>query len=330
MSLIKPGIWSSGPDDSLVKKDVYREDVLAASNTYTETPDQVISAASYLKNANVSPNSITQAIKDALKSTSTGTSLDMGVLRKRLERSLNIPGSLADATQSQKNAILKELEAATGTKGLKVSYQGIESSVRNLDAMSASSIVDVLDSLTGSTGLVKLLDLDAEAAGLKYFLGLATDWGLVDLVDAVLAKSETSKELNALLEEQTLRAAKNGNVQSTFSLMKKMGHSRSYAIRDDIIKELISNFKIGVTDERSHITIGQELVNVFTWIDPNWDRDTSESNLYNIRYYMMASTDAQTVLLQLDNRKCPAAGSVIRTGDIESILKITMPDTAVL
>jgi hypothetical protein len=175
MSMIKPGIWSSGPDDSLVRKDVYREDVLAASNTYSETPNEVVSAASYLKDANVSSNSIAQAIKDSIKSTSTGNTLDMGVLRKRLERGLNIPGSLSEATTGQKNQILKDLEASTGTKGLKVAYQGVESAVRNLDTNSASSVVDVLNGLTGNSGLVILLDLDAEAAGLRYFLGLATD-----------------------------------------------------------------------------------------------------------------------------------------------------------
>jgi hypothetical protein len=199
MSMIKPGIWSSGPDDSLVRKDVYREDVLAASNTYSETPNEVVSAASYLKDANVSSNSIAQAIKDSIKSTSTGNTLDMGVLRKRLERGLNIPGSLSEATTGQKNQILKDLEASTGTKGLKVAYQGVESAVRNLDTNSASSVVDVLNGLTGNSGLVILLDLDAEAAGLRYFLGLATDWGLVDLVDAVLQKSADSKELNLSL-----------------------------------------------------------------------------------------------------------------------------------
>lgn len=330
MSMIKPGIWSSGPDDNLVKKDVYREDVLAASNTYSETPNEVVSAASYLKDANVSSNSIAQAIKDSIKSTSTGNTLDMGVLRKRLERGLNIPGSLSEATTGQKNQILKDLEASTGTKGLKVAYQGVESAVRNLDTNSASSVVDVLNGLTGNSGLVKLLDLDAEAAGLRYFLGLATDWGLVDLVDAVLQKSADSKELNALLEEQAIRAAKNGNVQATFSFLQKMGHGRAYAIRDEVIKELISNFNIGTTDERSHIVIANELVNVFEWIDPKWNIDLNDPKLYNIRYYMMASTDAKTVLLQLDTRKCPAAGGVIKAGDIEAILKITMPDTAVL
>jgi hypothetical protein len=191
-------------------------------------------------------------------------------------------------------------------------------------------VVDVLNGLTGNSGLVKLLDLDAEAAGLRYFLGLATDWGLVDLVDAVLQKSADSKELNALLEEQAIRAAKNGNVQATFSFLQKMGHGRAYAIRDEVIKELISNFNIGTTDERSHIVIANELVSVFEWIDPKWNIDLNDPKLYNIRYYMMASTDAKTVLLQLDTRKCPAAGGVIKAGDIEAILKITMPDTAVL
>ena len=325
-SLITPGIFTSGPKDALVTKDVYREDVLSAANTYKETPAEVDSAASYLKNVNIDAKSITEAIKASVKATTTGNKLDTSVLKKRLERSLGIPGAINDIVNSTKNELFKGLDDATGLKGLKVAYNGVETAVKNMDSLTAGGIVDVLNSLSGESGILSLFDLDAEAAGLRYFLGLATDWGLVDLVDDIIKKMQDSDDLNEMLEDLAIRAAKNGNFASCKSLCEKMGQSRTYAIIDDIIGSLMASYQISETETRPYTTIGNEILAFFAWISPKWDHDTTEPELFNLRYYMKATADMREVLSHTAKHPQAVVSGNVKLNQLTAVVKESFPD----
>lgn len=325
-SLITPGIFSSGPKDALVTKDVYREDVLSAANTYKENPAQLDSATSYLKDLNIDARSITDAIKASVKATTTGNRLDTSVLKRRLEKALNIPGSVNDMTNSAKNELFQGLESATGLKGLKVAYNGVETAIKNIDSLDASSIVGVLDSLAGESGILSLFDLDAEAAGLRYFLGLATDWGLTDLVDDIIKKMKDSDDLNEMLEELAVRAAKNGNFSSCKSLCEKMGHSRTYAIMDDIIGSLVSAWQIASTETRPYTTIGNEILTFFQWISPTWDHDSAEPGLIDLHYYIKATAAMREVLMHTAKYTYAAAADVVKQQQLTAVVKTSFPD----
>lgn len=329
-SLITPGIFSSGPKDPLVTKDVYREDVLAASNTYKETPAEVDSAASYLRNANVDMKSITDAIKASVKVTSTGNKLDTSILKHRLEKSLGIPGSINDISNSTKNELFKGLEDATGLKGLKVAYNGVDSAIKNMDAVNASGIVGILNSLAGESGILSLFDLDAEAAGLRYFLGIATDWGLVDLVDDIIKKMKDSDDLNEMLEELAVRAAKNGNFNSCKSLCEKMGQQRTYAIMDDIIGSLVAAYQIGTAETRPYTAVGSEILAFFSWISPSWDHDATEPNLISLRYYIKATAGMREILSHTEKRAYAAASSNVKLSQFVTVVKESFPDLSEL
>lgn len=326
MSMITPGIYTSGPKDTLVTKDVYREDVLTAANTYKENPVELDSATSYLTDANVSPKTITDALKDAIKSTSTGNKLDMSVLKRRLEKSLNIPGTISDLSNSTKNDLFKGLEDMTGMKGLKVAYNGIESAIKGYESDNASGIVGVLNALAGDSGVLSLFDLDAEAAGLRYFLGLATDWGLVDLVDDIIKKMQDSDDLNEMLEELAIRAAKNGNFTSCKSLCEKMGHDRTYAIMDDIIGSFVASYQIGASETRAYNIIGAEFLAFFNWISPNWDHDTAETELISLRYYIKATAGMREVLAHTTKYIPAGAAESVRQQQLSAVVKESFPD----
>lgn len=326
MTMITPGIYTSGPKDTLVTKDVYREDVLAAANTYKENPAELDSATSYLTDANVSPKTITDALKDAIKSTSTGNKLDMSVLKRRLEKSLNIPGNINDLSNSTKNELFKGLEDMTGLKGLKVAYNGVESAIKGYDSLNASGIVGVLNALAGESGVLSLFDLDAEAAGLRYFLGLATDWGLVDLVDDIIKKMKDSDDLNEMLEELAIRAAKNGNFSSCKSLCEKMGHGRTYAIMDDIIGSFMASYQIGANETRAYNTIGNEFLAFFNWISPAWDHDPVEADLVSLRYYIKATAGMREVLSHTAKYLPAGAADSVRQQQYTAVVKESFPD----
>lgn len=328
-SMISPGIYNKGPNDTLIEKDVYREDVLESANNYQVTDPAMTSATDFVKDLNVSASDITGGIAKSVKATSTGLKLDSGSLKKQLEKALKIPGSLNDIKDAQKNILLKGLEDATGLKGLKTVINGTTAAIKGMDSLTAGSAIEIINQLAGSNGLLEFLDLDAEAAGLRYFCGLLVDWGVGDLFDDILSKIKDSDTLNELLEELTVQAAKNGNIELTDQLSKKMGHGRAYVIRKEIITALISNYHLAENETRAYGVIGETLLSYFGWLDANWDKDPYDATLTCMTYYILASTDARTVLSYTNRDHYAASSAIMKSRPVEETIKLSFPDLLV-
>ena len=328
MSKVKPTTFQKGPNSVVAVKDVYRQDVLDHANTYSVTDRITDAATNYLGDFNTDPGSIMDAVNGSMTSSADGIGIDGDKLKKRIGRTVGIPTSFSDITSRQQGKILSKIEEMTGLKGLKVLVGDGTSSIKG-GFSDATSIVDLVNKMAGNSKLIELLDLGTEAGLITTVTDKLLEWNVIEVVDNIIDKMRDSKAKNEALEMVTLKAAMRGNLSQTKHFAEKMGQSRSYAIREDIISALISCFNFNDDDNRPYGVIGNELIAFFAWMDPMWDKDQQKQSFTSLKYYILASSDAKEVLNFTEQREFAAAGSIIKYKDIPGVVRETFPELIV-
>lgn len=294
---IKPTVHGKDPKESPVIKDVYHDDVLETSNEITQESPVKQAAAAYLDNVNLGVKDIIPTATDAIDSDSGGLDFDFGVVKKRVERAFGAGGSTNGLSSKQKRDIGNALESLTGTKDSKLLFNDTYKVIKGgTDNLSASSIIDTINSVSGRSDVFAMLDLEAQAGFIRGISDTIIEWGIPELLDSLIDKLADAKLKNEMLEENAIRASRKGDIYQTSHFCKKMGQGRSYGIHRDLIKNLMEKYKIGDDEERSHKVLGQNLLDFFVWLNPDWDTDPYDSTLKCLEFYTYANTNAETVL----------------------------------
>ena len=294
---IKPTVHGKDPKESPVIKDVYHDDVLETSNEITQESPVKQAAAAYLDNVNLGVKDIVPTVSDAIDSDSGGLDFDFGVVKKRVERAFGAGGSTNGLSSKQKRDIGNALESLTGTKDSKLLFNDTYKVIKGgTDNLSASSIIDTINSVSGRSDVFAMLDLEAQAGFIRGISDTIIEWGIPELLDSLIDSLADAKLKNEMLEENAIRASRKGDIYQTSHFCKKMGQGRAFGIHRDLIKNLMEKYKISDDEERSHKVLGQDLLDFFVWLNPDWDKDPYDSTLKCLEFYTYANTNAETVL----------------------------------
>lgn len=294
---IKPTVHGVDPKQSPVVKDVYHDDVLESANEITQESPVKQAAAEYLDNTNLGTDDIVPTIKDSIGSDSDGATFDFSAAKKRIERAFGANGSTTGLSSKQKRDIGNALETVSNNRDSKLLFNDVEKIIKGgTDNLSAGSIVDTINSISGRGEFFKMLDLGAQAGFIRGITDTIIDWGVPELIDKLLDSLDDAKLKNEMLEENAIRAARNGDVYQTKHFCEKMGQQRSFSIHRDLITYLMKNYKIADGESRSYTTLGNELLNFYMWLSPTWDKDPYDSGLDCLEFYTFANTNAEAVL----------------------------------
>ena len=328
--VVKPTSFQTGGTTPVAVKDVYREDTLKAANAFkSETGSAAEQAGDYLsgvgKSLSGKTTALLKSISSAIGSDADGLTLDGDALKKRIGNIAGVPTSLNDITDVDKNKIISALSDITNTNSLKVVYNGAET-VFNGDFDSVSGIVNVVKDLVDDTDLVELFDISAETAVMSVIIGSLVSWGAVSLIDKLLDSIEDSKVKNAALESAAKAAANTGDAEKVLHYVKKMGSSRTTAIKEALIGPLLINYKHSDDETRSYTVLGEKLIEVLTAIDKNWNMDEKNANVVSLRYYIEANKIAKAVFYQTAHRKYAQAATVTEKAGIDTINSAAFPE----
>lgn len=310
---IKPTVHGKDPKESPVIKDVYHDDVLETSNEITQESPVKQAAAEYLDNTNLGVKDVIPTATDSIGSDSDGLTFDFGVAKKRVERAFGAGGSTTGLSSKQKRDIGSALESLSGTKDSKLLFNDAYKVIKGgTDNLSASSIIDTINSVSGRGEVFAMLDLEAQAGFIRGISDTIIDWGIPELLDSLIDSLKDAKLKNEMLEENAIRASRKGDVYQTSHFCSKMGQGRAFGIHRDLIKNLMSKYRIDDDEERSHTTLGNDLLNFFIWLNPGWDKDPYDTGLTCLEFYTYANTNAETVLRQTDVGANAALGTKLK------------------
>lgn len=329
-----PEVKTFGPRSELIKKDVYREDVLAASNNYLMQNPVVNKAGEYIKDRANDPRGILEGVTGSVKSTGTGLDMDTAGMRKRLMGTLGVGSFINDLTDGMKVDFLSTMMGVEGTDA-KMLIGDIEYAMAGgTDALSAVGIADTVNRLTGNTGLVKFLDIGGQVGIVRYLTGMLGDMGAFEAIDELIQTIKDEKEKNAMLEEVTIRAARMGDLNAVEHYVDYMGSGQAYAIREQLCEAIVSYFTFPFENQLPWRTYGDKIVSLMSKIDPGWWKDERNENYGDLRYFTLCSEDAFTALTSLPTEGYPIndrivvltiAGSTVKSENVDMILRTSFP-----
>lgn len=325
----KPRISVTNPDKKLQVKDVTRQDVLEKVNTYYETSPTLNKASEYMKSDQVSSRGILASITDSLVPTGAGLSIDKDTLRQRLSESMGVGNLVTGLSQSMLGELASAMGAQDGeglVKSLMNGYNEVSGIIEGLDPKSANSIASAIARLTGQDGLLSFLDIGAELGTISYLTNRLIELGAIDAIDALLAKIKDERDLNAMLEDLALEAARQSDLGMCKHFVDKMGSGRAYNMRDALCTAIVSSYMFAYEDTRSLSERYSELVGLLSQINPGWTRNEKHSQFESLEYFSKASPDAITVM-QSDKSllALAAAGSVTAISTPEEINQASYP-----
>ena len=310
---IKPTVHGKDPAETPVVKDVYQDDVLEASNEITQESPVKQAAAEYLDNTNLGVDDIVPTVSDSIGSDSDGATFDFSVAKKRVEKAFGANGSTTGLSGKQKRDIGNAIEALSGNKDSKLLFNDIEKTIKGgTDNLSATSIVDTINTMAGRGEVFKMLDLEAQAGFIRGISDTLIEWKIPELLDSLLDALSDAKLKNEMLEENAIRASRKGDLDQTKYFCSKMGQGRSHQIHRDLITNLMKSYKLDEEDTRSYKTLGTTMLDFYIWLNPLWDKDPYDPDLTCLEFYTYANNNAEAVLRFTDVAQNAALGTKVK------------------
>ena len=306
--------------------DVYRQQTLdLTANGYKERALNAISE--YQENVNIDQKDIVDVVDGSIGSSEDGVKFDMGKAKQRLSRTLGLPTSIDNMTTSQKTNLLGAITKVMGgdDKYLKMMVGDSEHLIGG-DYESASGIAEIVNSMSGSK-LIDTLDMRTEFGLLTVVTDALLAWGVIEVIDTLIDNIKDSKEKNKALESVALAAARQGDVYKTKRYLEKMGHGRAIVIADDIINALFKSYKIPEESSVGFEALGQDVINLMIWLNPDWDADDVDISKRSLKYYMVASDDMRQILQYVETvRTCASAGIAVKEMEASALMGRLLPD----
>ena len=329
MQVTKSRIDIRNPDKKLQVKDATRQDILEKVNTYTEESPTIKRATDYIKSDQVTSRGILASITDSLVPTGAGLTIDKNTLRQRLSESMNVGSLVSGLSES----MLGELATAMGSQdgeGLVKSILGAQADVtgiiNGLDPHSANSIASAITAITGNSNLLSFIDVGAELGVISYFTGRLIELGAIDAIDALLSKIKDERDLNAMLEDLAMGAARQSELGMCRHFVEKMGSGRAYNMRNALSTAIVSSYAVPYEDKRSVGELYAELTGLLTLINPKWRLDEVNPEFQSLEYFSKATPDAIDVLSTNEtDRGLAAAGSVTAIATPQEIAQVSWP-----
>lgn len=310
---IKPTAHGRDPSETPAVKDVYQEDVLQASNEITQESPVKQAAAEYLDNTNLGVDDVVPTISDSIGSDSDGATFDFSESKKRVEKAFGANGSTTGLSSKQKRDIGNAIETISSNRDSKLLFNDVEKVIKGgTDNLSATSIVDTINTIAGRGEVFKMLDLDAQAGFIRSISDTLIEWKIPELIDTLLDSLDDAKLKNEMLEENAIRASRKGDLDQTKHFCEKMGQGRSYQIHRDLIMNLMKSYKIDDDETRSFQSLGTTMLNFYRWLNPLWDKDPYDTDLTCLEFYTFANNNAEAVLRFTDVAQNAALGTKVK------------------
>ena len=324
--VVRPTSYQVEPGKIAPVTDVYRQQTLdLTANGYKERALNAISE--YQENVNIDQKDIVDVVDGSIGSSEDGVKFDMGKAKQRLSRTLGLPTSIDNMTTSQKTNLLGAITKVMGgdDKYLKMMVGDSEHLIGG-DYESASGIAEVVNSMSGSK-LIDTLDMRTEFGLLTVVTDALLAWGVIEVIDTLIDNIKDSKEKNKALESVALAAARQGDVYKTKRYLEKMGHGRAIVIADDIINALFKSYKIPEESSVGFEALGQDVINLMIWLNPDWDADDVDISKRSLKYYMVASDDMRQILQYVETvRTCASAGIAVKEMEASALMGRLLPD----
>lgn len=327
MNKIADSMFSAGAMDKLLAIDVYEQ---VDSKTKTGFISQV---KSFGKEAMDSIRTLPGTVRDFAGTVSFENGkvkLSKSELTNRLvDLAGNASGPFSKLSAAAQNSVLSTFGASPDTAGMiRTAIGDSFSMLSSADVTDARGLVDMLETITGNSGIAKLFDLEAEMALFGGILGEAIRLGVPDAIDELYDKFKDDQNARKVFSDNLLMAATSGDLAAVQRIIAKIGLQAALSQVPDLIQIILMGytFKPLTTAAEWPARLG-ELKSTIASIDPNWYRYKRNGQwVNNLAPFTYISDDAKKLFLtDPDFKEAAMIAGEFPSEDIMSILTRNYP-----
>lgn len=307
---MKPAAYKRAASAVVPEADIYKQATTPVGSTFK--PADVLAKAfgkqmnfqksdDFWKDVTSNTVNVANKLTGMVKATENGFKFDVAELRKQVGDTIGNYSFINDLTDGQLDKLSQYMDVGS----YQLMYKNIQDNVESVkdlaefgDFKSASGIIDAAKSILGVGAVVDIISNSAIFGVTSLVLDFVEQTGITKLFDDILDKVKDEKTLAILLEQRALSAAGEGDISLCRHYVDKMGSSRAYAIKNDLIPMIVSSYAIQADDSRPYRERANEIVSLLGAIDSTW---YIENGRPSTRWFHPMSEDCVLVFSQLDN-----------------------------
>lgn len=223
-----------------------------------------------------------------------------------LDRALGAMGSSLPALiGSIAGGVKNQLASAAGTmigpdaeKAVNVIYGNLGKIIKVATVNDLSGLADVLNELTGNSELMKVINIEAEAAVLGGLMGMLIQYDIPGLLDDVADMAGSSESLKLAYQYVSTDSIVGTDLATINRVIDKIGLAAYLEVNPNAINAILGGFYFGTDDSIATYPAKRALLlSTLARIDPHW-QEYNRNGVYvkNLSAFTAASTDAKTLL----------------------------------
>lgn len=220
----------------------------------------------------------------------------------------SLPGLLGTLGGTLKNKIASaagELIGPEAEKNVNILYGQLGTLVKVANVGDADSLAEFISELTGNSDLVKLINIEAEAAIIGAIASQALAFGIPGLLDDVMEQARSQESRDKAYAYMSTSAINGSDLATINKVIDKIGLAAFLQANPDAINMILSGFFFGTQDTiDTYAAKRLELVTLLVRIDPHWNEYMRNGTyITNLEPYVTASPNAKTLLLMAEPDK---------------------------
>jgi len=190
------------------------------------------------------------------------------------------------------------------------------------------SLTNLITSITGNTGLMKVLDLQSEGALFGSIVKQAIAMGLPKAIDHILDKISDEKLKKKLMVENLEIAARMSDLDTVNKVLDIIGVQKALTRVPKLINIILTFYNIPNNEKPPTITqLKTKLFNLLSRINPTWyETKRNGETIKNLEPFTYSSRDAKTLFATDDNFRVQSMiASSYKSDNIMRLLRRSYP-----
>lgn len=326
-------VFQTNGRDTMVVQDAYRISNDAPKNTVFDSLKGIYTdGIEGLKTNTSSVKELTNLILSAKRGTVDKAEMFERALGAMGSSLPSLLGSIGGALKNQLASVAGTLIGPDAEKSVNVIYGNLDKIISTAGVRDLEGLADVLTELTGQSDLMKVINIEAEAAVLGGLMQQLMKYGIPDLIDDVVAQSASDEAIKKAYQFVSTDSIVGTDLDTVNRVIDKIGLAAYLEVNPNPVKNILNMFYFGTDDTIDKWPAKRALLlSTLNRIDPHWQQyNRNGTYISDLTAFASASTDAKKLLNMADPeaRLSMIAPSFLPNG-VSTIIKSLYPDAYV-
>lgn len=292
---LSPSLFSTGPNDKLIAKDIYGIDTTAPVNAvdqfFAKNNTNIISLFT-------SANGISN-LSGLISGNGLGLSVNASVLTSRVQ------GALSGFSGSFQSLSPNLLSGALGNSSLSLSrfpeittnINGVVSNLNTSNLLGAQDLINMVNSITGNPSIASYMDVGASSALMAVVMREAISQNVGGAVEALVGSATNSDVASNALRANAAYAVQNCDMGTIQQIVTSLGPGYISAAAPNSATQMLTSYRMPAgSTAAQYSSLYTTLTTLLGQVQPGWDTvNRNGASVGALAPFQAISPDARTL-----------------------------------